>query len=295
MRVGTAQDDGWPFAIQEHHVPEGRAGQKARQGLHQDHPGTDHRGPHRACPTRPPIRGCAPPSWRPARPTCRRTRSSARSSAAPAARRGEAYEEVRYEGYGPGGVAVIVEALTDNRNRTASEVRAAFTKAGGALGETNSVSFMFDRVGEIVLSGRGGERRRHARGRDRGRRRRCRERRRAARRDLARPRISTPCATRWRADSARPTRRASSGARRPRSAIDEETAATPVQAARDARRQRRRAERLRQFRGGRRRDGAARAPDRGGGSATEPRCGFWGSIPGCGTPAGGSSTLPATG
>ena len=63
---------------------------------------------------------------------------------------GEAYEEVRYEGYGPGGVAIIVEALTDNRNRTASEVRAAFTKAAGALGETNSVSFMFDHVGEIA-------------------------------------------------------------------------------------------------------------------------------------------------
>ncbi|HEY7991406.1 MAG TPA: YebC/PmpR family DNA-binding transcriptional regulator [Stellaceae bacterium] len=62
----------------------------------------------------------------------------------------ENYEEVRYEGYGPGGIAVIVEALTDNRNRTASEVRAAFSKAGGNLGETNSVSFMFDRVGEIV-------------------------------------------------------------------------------------------------------------------------------------------------
>jgi YebC/PmpR family DNA-binding regulatory protein len=63
---------------------------------------------------------------------------------------GEAYEEIRYEGYGPGGVAIIVEALTDNRNRTASEVRAAFTKAAGALGETNSVSFLFDRVGEVV-------------------------------------------------------------------------------------------------------------------------------------------------
>jgi YebC/PmpR family DNA-binding regulatory protein len=62
----------------------------------------------------------------------------------------DAYEEVRYEGYGPAGIAVIVEALTDNRNRTASEVRAAFTKAGGALGEPNSVSFMFDRVGEIA-------------------------------------------------------------------------------------------------------------------------------------------------
>jgi len=62
----------------------------------------------------------------------------------------ENYEEVRYEGYGPGGVAVIVEALTDNRNRTASNVRSIFTKAGGALGETGSVSFSFDRVGEIT-------------------------------------------------------------------------------------------------------------------------------------------------
>jgi len=59
------------------------------------------------------------------------------------------YEEVRYEGYGPGGVALIVEALTDNRNRTAAEVRSAFTKYGGSLGETNSVSFMFSRVGAI--------------------------------------------------------------------------------------------------------------------------------------------------
>ena len=59
------------------------------------------------------------------------------------------YDEVRYEGYGPGGVALIVEALTDNRNRTAAEVRSAFTKYGGSLGETNSVSFMFSRVGAI--------------------------------------------------------------------------------------------------------------------------------------------------
>src|SRR6516225_9210423 len=63
---------------------------------------------------------------------------------------GENYEEVRYEGYGPGGIAIIIEALTDNRNRTASEVRAALTKAGGNLGESNSVSFMFDRVGEVA-------------------------------------------------------------------------------------------------------------------------------------------------
>ncbi len=61
-----------------------------------------------------------------------------------------AYDEVRYEGYGPGGIAIIVEALTDNRNRTASEVRAAFSKAGGNMGETNSVSFMFARKGVVV-------------------------------------------------------------------------------------------------------------------------------------------------
>ena len=60
------------------------------------------------------------------------------------------YSEIRYEGYGPGGVAVIIEALTDNRNRTAGAVRSYFTKNGGALGETGSVAFMFDRVGEIV-------------------------------------------------------------------------------------------------------------------------------------------------
>ena len=59
------------------------------------------------------------------------------------------YDEVRYEGYGPGGVAVIVEALTNNRNRTAGEVRSIFSKHGGNLGESNSVSFMFDRVGEF--------------------------------------------------------------------------------------------------------------------------------------------------
>ncbi len=63
---------------------------------------------------------------------------------------GADYTEMRYEGYGPGGVAVIVEALTDNKNRTASEVRSIFDKNGGNLGETGSVGFMFDRVGEII-------------------------------------------------------------------------------------------------------------------------------------------------
>jgi len=60
------------------------------------------------------------------------------------------YQAIRYEGYGPGGVAVIVEALTDNRNRTAAEVRSSFTKYGGNLGESNSVSFQFDQLGQIL-------------------------------------------------------------------------------------------------------------------------------------------------
>jgi YebC/PmpR family DNA-binding regulatory protein len=69
----------------------------------------------------------------------------------------EDYSEIRYEGYGPGGVALIVEALTDNRNRTAGAVRSYFAKNGGALGETNSVAFMFDRVGEIVYPAAAGD------------------------------------------------------------------------------------------------------------------------------------------
>jgi YebC/PmpR family DNA-binding regulatory protein len=62
---------------------------------------------------------------------------------------GENYEDMRYEGFGPGGIGVIIETLTDNRNRTAGEVRSIFTKHGGALGETGSVSFMFNRLGAI--------------------------------------------------------------------------------------------------------------------------------------------------
>ena len=61
----------------------------------------------------------------------------------------ESYDEIRYEGYGPGGIAMIVEVLTDNKNRSAGEVRASFTKAGGNLAETGAVSFMFDHVGVV--------------------------------------------------------------------------------------------------------------------------------------------------
>ena len=69
----------------------------------------------------------------------------------------ENYDEIRYEGYGPGGVAIIVEALTDNRNRTASVVRSTFTKNGGNLGETGSVGFMFDRKGQILYPADAGD------------------------------------------------------------------------------------------------------------------------------------------
>jgi YebC/PmpR family DNA-binding regulatory protein len=62
---------------------------------------------------------------------------------------GEHYDEIRYEGYGQAGAALIIEAMTDNRNRTASDIRSAFTKSGGALAETGAVSFMFDRVGLV--------------------------------------------------------------------------------------------------------------------------------------------------
>ena len=64
---------------------------------------------------------------------------------------GDDYEEIRYEGYGPNGIAVIVEAMTDNKNRTASNVRSIFSKNGGNLGETGSVGFMFERKGEILF------------------------------------------------------------------------------------------------------------------------------------------------
>jgi len=69
----------------------------------------------------------------------------------------EDYESIRYEGYGPGGVAIVVETLTDNRNRTAGNVRSYFTKHGGNMGETGSVSFMFDKVGEVVFKPEAGD------------------------------------------------------------------------------------------------------------------------------------------
>ncbi|KGJ03593.1 DNA-binding regulatory protein, YebC/PmpR family [Paracoccus halophilus] len=69
----------------------------------------------------------------------------------------ENYDEIRYEGYGPNGIAIMVEAMTDNRNRTASNVRSYFTKNGGDLGQIGSVAFMFDRVGEIMYPASAGD------------------------------------------------------------------------------------------------------------------------------------------
>ncbi|MDM7255194.1 MAG: YebC/PmpR family DNA-binding transcriptional regulator [Paracoccus sp. (in: a-proteobacteria)] len=69
----------------------------------------------------------------------------------------ESYDEIRYEGYGPEGIALMVEAMTDNRNRTASNVRSYFTKSGGDLGQSGSVAFMFDRVGEIMYPASAGD------------------------------------------------------------------------------------------------------------------------------------------
>ncbi len=82
---------------------------------------------------------------------CRRTTSSEPSSAAPASLEGVNYEEITFEGYGPGGVAIIVEVTTDNRNRSVSEIRHAFSKNGGNLGSTGSVLHMFSKKGVIGI------------------------------------------------------------------------------------------------------------------------------------------------
>lgn len=70
---------------------------------------------------------------------------------------GTEYEEIRYEGYGPGGVAILVDVLTDNRNRSAADIRSIFNKGGGNMGESGSVAFMFDRVGQVVLKAEAGD------------------------------------------------------------------------------------------------------------------------------------------
>ncbi len=91
-------------------------------------------------------------SWpKPSPSTCLPTTSSAPSSAARASCRASSYEEINYEAYGPGGAAVIVETLTDNKNRTVGEIRHVLSKHGGNLAAENSVAWMFDKKGYIVV------------------------------------------------------------------------------------------------------------------------------------------------
>ena len=92
----------------------------------------------------------APSSPRAPRIHAQRTISSAPSRRRRSGNDAENYDEIRYEGRGPGGVAIIVEAMTDNRNRTSADVRSTFAKYGGAMAETGSVTFLFDHVGVIA-------------------------------------------------------------------------------------------------------------------------------------------------
>jgi hypothetical protein len=117
----------------------------------------------------------------------------------------ENYDEIRYEGYGPNGVAIIVEAMTDNRNRTASTVRSTFGKHGGNLGETGSVAFMFERKGEVSYPADGGRCRHGDDGRDRGGRRRRGKHRGRPHVSGVRTPTSTMSPTRWRRSWARAT------------------------------------------------------------------------------------------
>ena len=162
-----------------------RRARAVRQADPRDH-GQRPAGPARpGSSTRACGRRCPPP----ANPSMPRDTIERAVKKATGAGGGDDYVDVRYEGYGPSGVALIVEALTDNRNRTASDVRAAFNKHGGALGETNSVSFMFSRLGVILYAPPGRQRRRHAGGRDRSRRRQRRQRAGRARGHLRRRRF----------------------------------------------------------------------------------------------------------
>ena len=99
-----------------------------------------------------PTRACAAPFSPPRPRTCRRTTSSAPSSAAPANFPAPIYEEFQLEGYGPGGVAILLEINTDNRNRTVSEIRHVFGKNGGNMAAAGAVAYMFHKKGDIIIA-----------------------------------------------------------------------------------------------------------------------------------------------
>ena len=129
--------------------------------------------------------------------TCPRTRSSARSSAARGGLEGASYEEIRYEGYGIGGAAVIVDCMTDNRTRTVADVRHAFSKYGGNLGTDGSVAFLFKHCGQIVFAPGTDEDKVMEAAHRGGRRGRADQRRRQHRGDHRAPTISSRSRRRW--------------------------------------------------------------------------------------------------
>ena len=133
-----------------------------------------HRGPDRRRRSRREPAAAPRASTRRAARTWPRTRSSARSRRASAETRATAFEEVVYEGYGPGGTAIYVETLTDNRNRTVGEVRHVLTKHGGNLGATGCVAYLFEKRGVATFDARVGRSRRADGGRARSRRQRRR-------------------------------------------------------------------------------------------------------------------------
>ena len=187
---------------------------QARQAVRQADQEHRGRGPAWAAATPPATRRSTTPSRRPRSPRSPTTTSTARSSAAPAPRPGGAdYQTIMYEGYGPSGVAMLIECLTDNRNRAAMEVRTAMTRNGGSLADPGSVSYLFNRKGVVIVPGpRRAEQVTEddvARGHPRGRRRGGQRPRRVLRGRLARPPTWSRCAPRCRrpASTTTPPRR----------------------------------------------------------------------------------------
>ena len=136
----------WPFQVAHHQAQEGRGRRQARQDLHAHHQGIDDRGARRRRRSRQQPAPAHGHRRRQGRQHARR-QHQARDPAGHGRGAGRPYDEVTYEGYGPGGAAIIIEALTDNRNRTVGEVRHLLTKHGGKLGEPNSVVCMFEQEG----------------------------------------------------------------------------------------------------------------------------------------------------
>ncbi len=136
----------------QHPAPQGPPGREARQAFHATDQGNHGRRAAWAAPTRRSIRGCG---WRSTRRT---TRTCPKDTIQNAIKRGTGdieganYEEIRYEGYGIGGAAVIVDCMTDNRTRTVADVRHAFTKYGGNLGTDGSVAFLFKHCGQLLFA-----------------------------------------------------------------------------------------------------------------------------------------------